>query len=686
MTGRRQTLPMRHRIAQIGLAIYVLALALRFAVLLEVRDHPTIAQCSVLDMRGNHEFARAILAGLRPTTYYKAPFYTYLMAGIYAVGGPEPFNVRVVQVVLVSFIPVLALLIAHRFFGLLVGTISGVLTAIYWTFLYFSVELLDTELACLVYMLLAYLLLVLDDRRWLKWLTCGALLGWGAIIRPNILAFAPVLAAAVLVVGWRREFVWSNQAANRGRDRWRRAFGTPVAHAAFLTVGCCAVIAPVTLRNRLLGGEWVLIGAYGGMNFYVANSPYSDSKDGPLLIDESACPEPTTWDPNEPWARCCLNYYTAVRVAEAELGRRPTPGEFSSILGRRGLDFLKDHPGWLARHAVRRLCWLFNTHEFHSNRDLYHFRKWSHVLTVASVLQFGMICPFALVGLAMALGRRDLHTAEMAYYVSMLASLALPAVLFIINARFRLPMVHLLMPFAAYGLVEFIRLVKPAVTWRKRVVVGAAVVGLGVFCNLNVFDYWNSSKAHLRWAMVIACDKAGRTDLVGQAVKEFEQALAKDLKDLRPSNTALVLKYASPMTWLFSYYDRQQNRDKALEYARRMLRDEPFAREPVLRAFELFMAVGDRRGALAAIEAMNRRVGPYVLGECLSRYGQTFEDRPALIRAKELYENAIQAYPTELRYHRALSELRTRLDGTANITTRAASTPSTSSSPARRGR
>ncbi len=667
----------RRAVWWIALGVYVLALSLRLAVLMEIKDHPTIAQCKVLDMRGNHEFALAILDGLRPTTFYKAPFYTYFLAGVYAVAGADPLNARVVQIVLVSFVPVLALLIARHFFGLLVGTISGLLTAVFWTFLYFSVELLDTELACLIYLLLAYLLLVLNDERGTKWLLCGVLLGWGAVTRPNILAFAPVLAIAVLVIGWRRQRRRPEQSDGESPSDGRRPWLKPVSHAAALTVGCCVAVAPVTLHNRLVGGEWVLIGAYAGMNLYVANCPDSDSKDGPLLIDDASFPESKTYDPNEPWARCCLNYYTAQRVAEAKLGRCPTPGEFSNIMGQMAIDFLREHPGWLVRHGIRRLCWLFNTHEFHSNRDFYHFRRWSWVLWSASGLQFGMICPLAIVGLALALSRRELRTPAMAYYVAMLASLSLPAVLFIINARFRLPMVHLLIPFAGYGLVQAIGLCRSGVAWRRRLKVGIPLAGLAVFCNMNLFDYWSSGKAHLRWAMVMACEKTGREDLLPQAVREFEEALAEELPHLRPSNTSLVLKYANPMTWLFRYYDRRGDRTKALDYARRMLPKEQFDPDAVHRAFDLFLEAGDRDAASQAIEKMAPWTEPDVRADFLVRLGERFNDRGALRRAVDLYQLAVALHPAEYRHRKRLDELQQRLKTARDATTVPASSPAT---------
>ncbi|MBN1346215.1 MAG: glycosyltransferase family 39 protein [Phycisphaerae bacterium] len=659
----------------ICVALYVAAIILRFAVLFQIKDDPTISQCHVLDMRGNHEFALAILDGLRPTTYYKAPFYTYFIAGVYAVTGTDPFNVRVVQIFLVSFIPVLTFLIGRFFFGEIVGAISGALAAVFWTFLYFSVELLDTELACLLYLLLAYLLVVMDDRRYLKWLICGALLGWGATTRPNILAYAPILAILVLVIGWRR----------RARDAGVPTFWTPIRHALLLTIGCCAAIAPVTIRNRIIGGEWVLLGAYGGMNLYVANSPDSDSKDGPLLVDEESFVEPTTWDPNEPWARCCLNYYLAHRLAETELGRPPKPGEFSSILARKAMTFIQENPRWFARHALRRLCWLFNTYEFHSNRDFYDFRRTSTVLWVASGLQFGMICPFALLGLALALARKEQRAAPMAYYVGMLASLAFPAVLFIINARFRLPMVHLLMPFAAYGLLQAIARVRAGVAWPTRLKTFVPLALLAAFCNLNLFDYWSSPKGHLKWTQVVACEKAGRDDLLPNAVAEFEQELQRDLKDPRPGNVTKMLRHANAIGWLMSYHDHRGNREKALEYARTLLSRDP--REPIwlVPAFKLLLEAGDAKHARDALNRMGRRLDPGLLGDCWLRYALAFGDRSALVEAEESLNIAKAFNPTQLNVLRSLDRVR-QLLGTGPASSRDAphSRPATQAGPTTR--
>jgi len=675
----------RRRTVLCGGAIFIGSLLLRLALLMEVKDHPTIAQVPVLDMRGNHEFALAILKGLRPTTYYKAPLYSYFLAGVYAIGGPDPFIGRVVQIVLTSLTPVLIFLVGQRLFGFAVGLIGGVVSTFYWTFLYYSVELLDAGLACLFSMLLAHILVTWRDDRWSKWLVGGFVLGLGAITRPNILAAAPVLAIVVLASGFHRRrglvSFLTNHDALAGRT-WKS-----VGHAALLAVGCCAAVLPVTLRNRIVGGDWELIGAYGGMNFHVANNPYSDSKSGPLLVDESAFIQPSTFDPNETWGRCCLNYELAYRYAESRLGRAPTPGEFSKLLFREGLDFIRSHPTWFARHAVMRLCWLFNTFEYPSNRNLYDFRESSCVLSVTSLLPFGVVSPLALVGLVMALGRSDLRTRGMACYIALIASLIGSAVFFIINCRFRQPLVHLLMPFAAYGFVQVIRLCHPRTSWRKRVGVGGALAGLALFSNLNLFGYWAVQKSFLKSATLAACEMTGRTDLLPRAVEEFEQALADDIGDerniphLRSGNTGLLLRHSQPFTWLFRYYtDRQPNEQKALKYARLALEYGRLDLESAKKALALFTQVNQPDTVRRMLTVMNGQLtgkDRAVVAAAMLEFARRYNDRKVLAEAGRAYRRLAAECPSELEFHRQAEAIGEWLAGLA--TTRATSAPTTTS-------
>ncbi len=661
----RQASAWRQTVALV-LALFLLALGLRLGVWLEVRDHPTY-QVPVLDMRGNHEFAVQALRGeLPPKAYYKAPLYGYFLAAVYGLTGVDMAHARLVQIVLTSFAPVLTFLIGLRLFDRRVGIIAGLLACAFWTFLYLATELLDTELACTMYLLLAYLLIVLDDGKWTKWLACGLLLGLGGTIRPNILAFAPVLAVALLVLGWRRR--GGPDVRDDAAVAARRSTAKPLVGALALTIGCCVPVFAVTIRNRVVGGEWVLIGAYGGLNLYVANNPDSDSKNGPLLVRDEYLAVPARIDPNadDPWARCCLNYIIGCQVAESKLGRIAKPGEFSRILSRMAFEFLRDHPRWLARHAVMRLCWMFNAYEFHNDRDFYRFRHHSRLMLAASHLHFGIVCPLAVVGLGLALARRDLRTRPMLYYVLMLASLTFPAVLFIINARYRLPMVHLMMPFAAYGAVRVVGLFWHRETWPRRIAVIAALAGLAVFSNANLFGYRGNHKAYLHAHYLDACERAGRTDLLDQAYEDLEQSLLADMADPRPSNTTMMLAHGTLMTKLFFHHAKQQHLTKAVKYGWLMLMYEPINGPMVKGLLDLLMGVGQERQARDVLAVLRGRCPPdqtAVLAACLSRVGERYGDRALLREAVTHYKQLLAAHPADLLLHEELKAVQRLLSG-----------------------
>ena len=664
MTAKTSDSPGRGRDLLSIVLVFVVALAVRLIYFAEVRDTP-LYQFPTLDERGNHEFALAVLQGRVPAaSYYKAPLYTYFLAGVYRVLGDESIRARLVQCILAALSPVLTLLIARQLFGRVVALVAGLWAAVFWTFVFFSAELLDAGLACVFYLTLAYLLVAWDDRRPTKWFVCGLVLGLGAITRPNILAFAPVLAVVVFVVTWRRERSDATLPTDAGRTRPPAVLRRPLLHVLALTLGCCAAVLPVTVRNRIVGGEWVLLGAYGGLNVYVANNPHSDSKDGPLLVDESGFLPDTTWDPNEPWARCCLNFKNAYRFTEAHLGRKPRRGEFSSLLAGMGFEYLRDNPGWFARHAVRRFCWLFNAYESPSNKDLYQVLGSSRLLEALSWFHYGWLAPLGLVGLGLALASTSNRSTPLTYLMAMLASLALPAVMFIINSRFRLPMVHVLVVFAAFGGVELVRMIRRKANRPRLVVAVLALAALVLLCNLNLFGYRKDHHPYLRFAYAVACLPSGRHDLLDGALADFDRDLKADLAELqrqgRRSNTTLLLDHCNPMRLLLPYYLEHGQRAEALHAAEHMLEREHVDGEWAPRLFEIFLTAGKRKLAGRALRHVEReclRARPDVVADALARFGTKWDDRGALNRARRIYEDLIRLHPGRLEFYRALERL-----------------------------
>ncbi len=573
--------------------IFALGVLVRGVFLWQVQTDP-VYEFLVHDEGVNHQIAQAILAGEMPeASFYKAPLYMYVLAGIYRVLGEDPMRARWVQVVFDALSPVLLALIAGYLFGRAPAVLAGLLGAVFWTFVFYSAELVDTWLACLLYLLLAYLMLALPrDRLW-TWLVCGVVLGLGAITRPNILAFAPVLFFTVLLVnGIRGRFRRLGEEVAPPEPwsmRWTRAVLCSLA----LTVGCCVAIAPVTLHNLLVGGERVLIATYGGLNFYAANSPWSDGKNGPLLVGPGA-PDVSAYDPNNLWARLDLNYNIAKTLAQKHTGEPMTMAEVDRFFYAYTREYIREHPAKFLSDSFQRLIWFFNHYEFMNMKNIYRLRDSSQLLSALSWLHYGVWCPLAVLGVVLLAIRRD-AARGLVFYAVMTLSLFLPGAFFVLNSRYRVPTVFLLVPFAAYGLARFVGLWRHPTAWSTRIGACAVVVGAAFLSNVNWFGYATTDHTELRLTYAMACFELGRDDLLAEATREFEEAYWAELEgDGHP--WALTLQPTGPLKCLYWFHRRLGNAAEAKEYAIGAVLREPLGPKDVISIFA-WLAESDLQAA-----------------------------------------------------------------------------------------
>jgi len=681
--------------------ICAIAVVIRGTVYLEARDWPLFTHPQI-DEGTAYQIGLAFIDGhLPPEVYLKGPLYMYFVGAVAWVFGRDPMTVRLVQALLSSLSPVLIFLIAERLFGRWVGFIAGLLGAVFWTIVYYSLVLVDAALTTLLYLLLLCLLVRVEDGRAWKWPLCGGVLALGALSRPSVLAFAPVLAVLVLFVTLRRvpsspvsgaEFVSSTAKAmgHPPPSPWR----TALRHVITLTLGCLAVILPVTLRNRIVGGEWVLIGAYGGQNLWIANSPRSDGKNVPILVGEGV-PKVSPIEPNDVWTHISMGNRIARYYAERAAGRRLKFGEIDAYFGRIGREYILNHPKEFLYKTFKRFCFFLNAHEYPNEADIYWFREASRLIKALSHLHFGILCPVAVVGVVLASAKRSWGrvqkrgqapcrnassvgpstggaepvpvfepcgnwTPPLAYSVGLLGSLWLPGLFFVINARFRIVIVALMIPFAAYGAVRLIALCQPGVSWLRRAAAVIAVAGLAAVSNTNLFGYAEKYYTDHRLAYAVACKQAGREDLLTEALERFEQALDEDFRIGHFTQTA-VMEHAHPIGWLFYHYLQRGYTPKAFRYGSLMMKHDP---EPVpflvVAFFHLAVDTGHQEVARQTLETVARNAhlhDPAEVVHCLIRFGETYQDKSALLRALERLRNLLRQNPAEIKYHIALNHV-----------------------------
>lgn len=410
------------------LAIFGLALIVRGAVWYQLHGDPQF-NTLVGDPAKYDAWARDITAGdwlsRREGVFYQAPLYPYFLAAHYALFGDGCLNaVRATQVLVGSAAAVALALAAWRLSGPVAGAIAGGLLALQPSAVFFDLQIekagLDGALMSLVLLRVARLL---DRPRWQDCALAGATLGVMSLSRENAMA----LLAVILPLAWR---------AGRTVERWP----IRIEHGLFPLIALTAfvlVLLPVTLRNRVVGGEWHLTTSQFGPNFYIGNGRPADGVYRPLR-------------PGRGDAR--FERTDATELAEKAAGRTLSPRQVSRYWTTRTLTEIADDPGrWLGR-MVRKWILLFHRAEIADNNDLDSAAVASSLLGILyATLHFGVIAALAAGAATCALLRRA-HRRALGSLLAMLLVMSASAALFYVFARYRFTLLHPLALIAAIGL------------------------------------------------------------------------------------------------------------------------------------------------------------------------------------------------------------------------------------------
>ncbi|MCA9252559.1 MAG: glycosyltransferase family 39 protein [Phycisphaerales bacterium] len=397
-------------------------------------DHPSI------DAKLHVDWATAIAEGrnLFEGVYPRAPLYPWLLGILYSIVGVDFVIPRVLAAIMGAGSCGLLYAIAHRYFGRCVAVLAGLVAATYWVSVFFDGELLVEPLTVFLNLLGLWLLVRIERPGLASWTLAGVCFGLSALNRPNVLLVVPVLACWPIVT--------------YGLKQWREWWLRVLAFGA----ACVIVILPVTVRNYVKGGEAVLIASNGGFNFYIGNNPQSD---GMMAVLPGVRPD---W-----WG----GMQDAASIAQANMGRKLSAGEVSSFYYRAALRFMRDQPRQAFRLMMHKLRYFWNDVEVPNPHNLYFFAdKYTPIVRFLPV-SFGLLVPFAFVGVLLSgrrrlVGQFPLWGYGLAYMVGIVA--------FFVTSRFRLPIVPIVILYASFGLVELLR----SIANRKWILSAACVLAV----------------------------------------------------------------------------------------------------------------------------------------------------------------------------------------------------------------
>lgn len=419
-----------------AIVIFVVALVVRLLHIWQFRSTPFF-DVLMGDANGYDQWAQRLAGGdwIGTDVFYQAPLYPYFLGSLYAVAGRDLLMVRLVQAVIGSASCVLLGLAGERLFSKRIGLMAGLTLALWAPAIFFDALLqksvLDMFFMCLSLWLMARI--VSGSQRHEPVFLGGALAAL-ALSRENGLLLVGVVALWLALLRWRA--------------------------AAWFAVGLAIVFAPVVARNYAVDGGFYLTTSQFGSNFYIGNNPNADGTYASIRFGRGS-PEFERLDAKE--------------VAEASVGHALSPAEVSSFWFGQSLDFIRSEPVRWLRLEARKVLLLFNRAEMIDTEAQESYAEYSWPLRILGwVGHFGLLVPLAIVGLVATWpDRRKLWPV---YAIT--GAYALSVVLFFVFARYRYPLVPLLILFAMPGLLAL-----PGLVMARRWPVLAGAVAVAVFAN-----------------------------------------------------------------------------------------------------------------------------------------------------------------------------------------------------------
>ncbi|MFH0774161.1 MAG: glycosyltransferase family 39 protein [bacterium] len=380
-----------------GLLVLALILRLIYLSHLKIHDPSFYLPPDGTDMLTYHNYALQILNGtFGKEPYYYGPLYSYFLALVYKIFGVDPYIARLIQMLLGVATSLLTYLIARKVFNKAVALISISISIFYGMFYIHEGLLLLESLSTFLITLSILLLLRIKDNPNFKTIAyVGISLGLSGLARPNILLFVPFILIWLLIP---------------------HPFSLiPLKKFAFLCLVIALIISPVTIRNWLVSGRFVLISTNGPVLFWISNNPYATGE--------------YSYPPSD--------YNDKITKMVKEKGDK--------VYFEEVIKFFRERPKDFVMLQVKKFLLFWSNHEIANNMNYELLKSYSFLFKFPILGSFGMIAPFSLCGIFLALRRKGaflLHYFILSFMLAMIA--------FHILGRHRLSCIPILIIFSSY--------------------------------------------------------------------------------------------------------------------------------------------------------------------------------------------------------------------------------------------
>jgi len=240
---------------------------------------------------------------------YRTPLPALYFAAIYAVFGTSILAVQIANIVLGVCTVWLVYDLVSRCFGVLSARWAALFASFYPPILLYTAQLLSETPVLMLIALTLWLVWLLRGHSGIWFILVGIVSGLAVLTRQSALAVAVFIA------------VWTVL------DRRRRQWLSRVSPALFMLAFLALTVAPWTLRNYVVLGEFVPLTSGGGISLWIANNPKADGagvENVPSTPHLSALPESKR---GPAYQRLAMQYI------------RENPGRFAQLSLRRLIYF-----------------------------------------------------------------------------------------------------------------------------------------------------------------------------------------------------------------------------------------------------------------------------------------------------------------------------------------------------------
>ncbi len=377
-----------------------------------------------------YHWANNILLGKEfKEVYHQGPLYPFFLYLVFSLFGLSILHALVVQAVLGTVTCFLVYWLSLKIFKKeWIGIVAALVMAAYTPAIFYNGMLLMATLVTLIDLVFLLILLkALEMNKIWIWGIAGLILGASALAWGTILLFIPIL---IIFIIWK---VWKEYRSKKCDSK------IPIISFFMLRciypilvflIGTSLMILPVTLRNYIKGKDSVLIAANFGITLFEGNNPWATGQymDPPGLDLSSD--------------------FNGGKIAQYIEKRSLRPSEISRFWLKRSWQFIRDNPWLYVKLLVKKLVYFWNRYEIPNAENLYFARQYSKVLQVP-LFNFLIVGALGLLGIIISIIKRIPNASIVILF---LLSHMIAMVLFFVTARYRIPIVPILIIFMAFSI------------------------------------------------------------------------------------------------------------------------------------------------------------------------------------------------------------------------------------------